>query len=897
MRLRQPDSSEHTYTDWRVRSRTCYASFPISETVQTIHERFEKQVLRCPSQTSIKSKDCEITYAALNKTANRIARAIIHESKNTAGQIALLFGLNATAISAIIGVLKSGKVYIPIDPSWPHDWTSFILDNSEATVIVANHRTLMLAKELAHKKYNFINIDEIDSGVSDENLDLRGSPDSPAYILYTSGSTGRPKGVVQTHRNLLQQIRNYTNNIGITPADRLSLLHSLSFGASPMNLYGSLLNGATVYPYSVKEEGALQLADWLITEQITVCHFGPTLFRHFAGAFTGDRQFPMLRLINLGGETLHASDIELFKRHFAKGCILVNSLACTEVGTFAQYFIDHDSEISGKRIPAGHPFGDIEISLVDDNRNEVDTGQVGEIVLKSRYLSPGYWRNPELTQKVFFASPDQTGKRVFFTGDVGRMRSDGLLEHMGRKDFQIKIRGYRVEIGEIEAILRGANGIREAVVVGVDDQGGDKHLAAYVVAHQEKKPSVTALRAHLGQKLPEYMIPSQFIFIDTLPMTQSGKVDRNALRVLRIIDRPSLEETFVEPRANIENKMAEAWAKLLKIRRVGIDDNFFELGGDSLTAIELLCWIEKEYGKMFFPYQLLQSPTIRRLSTLVIDHHTSRLASCLVTIKSGGSRPPLFLLPAVTDSILMYRELIKHLNPAQPVYGIEGSEDVLRKPIEEAALHYVNEICKVFPTGPFLLIGFSSGGIMAFEMAQQLLTMHRQVTLLGMLDTSFPRVLHAAQPSWKMILTAHFMRNLPLWLYYFLPFWIKYYWRIAKNWRQHETNQSDLHYDIQRVIRWLRNYSPKKYPGRIILYQARAQGLLEVDQAKKWKSVCDSLNSYTVPGNHLSIVQKPNAKFLAEKINLELDRVCAEGFQNSLQREEVSKRSHDISDR
>lgn len=883
-------SSEPKYTDWRVRSKTSSALFPISETVQTIHERFDKQVLRLPSQASIKSKDTDITYAVLNKTANRIARTIIAESGNKSGQIALLLGLNAAAISAIIGVLKSGKVYVPIDPSWPQDWSSLILDNSEATIILANHRTLKLAEELAHKKCRIINIDEIDSGVSEENPELRGSPDSPAYILYTSGSTGRPKGVVHTHRNLLQLIRNYTNNLGITSSDRLLLLHSLSFGASPMNLYGSLLNGATVYPYNVRDEGTPRLADWLTSEQITVCHFGPTLFRHFAGALTGDRKFPALRLINLGGEAVYARDIELFKNHFAMGCIFVNSLACTEVGTFAQYFIDHDSEVSGERIPAGHAFGDIEISLLDEHGDEAATGQVGEIVLKSGYLSPGYWRNPELTQKVFRIDPGKTGKRMFFTGDIGRVSPDGVLEHLGRKDFQVKIRGYRIEITEIEAVLRGMDGIKEAIVVGIDDHSGDKRLVAYVVVGREgEQPSVTALRAHLGQRLPEYMVPSQFIVLDALPLTQSGKVDRNSLRVDRTINRPPLQETFLGPRSDIEKKMAEMWTKLLRVRGVGIDDNFFELGGDSVTAIELLSRIEKEFGKRFPPYALFQSPTIRQFSALVIDRDTSKAASCIVPMKPGGSRIPLFLLPSARESILMFRELIKYLDPERPVYGIESSEDVLLKPIEETASHYVNEVCRALPSGPFLLIGFSSGGIMAFEMAQQLLNIHREVALLGMLDSFFPSVLHTGLYRRKRIFAAPFIRNLPFWLYYSVPFWIKHYWHIAGGRRQYKTNQPDLNYDIREIIRWLRNYSPRKYSSRMILYQARAQRLFEADQQKEWKKVCDSLATYIVPGHHLSILKEPHARFLAEKINLELEKLCEKDFQSGSQSSEVSK--------
>jgi len=857
---------ENLFSDWRVRSRIESDAFLKEETEQSIQNRFEQQVTKFPLRVAIKGKGVEISYAALNQAANRIARAVIAESEHEGDRIALLFRHDAAALAAMLGILKSGRVYVPLDPSYPIDRIRDILEDSQVALIVANEITFTLAEELAHSKFRVLNIDEIDIGLSDKNLGLSVPPNKPAYILYTSGSTGRPKGVVKTHGNLLHFIRNYTNSIGITENDRLSLLPSFSFAASPMDIYGALLNGASVHPYNIKEDGISQISDWLVHERITVYHSVPSLFRYFSNLLTKDKHFPDLRIIDLGGESVHIRDIELFKMRFASDCVLVNNLGCTEAGVFAQYFIDRMSEIIGNTIPVGYATNGMEISLIDDKGNELDVNQIGEIAIKSVHLSPAYSRNHDLTSAPFYPPADGTGRQTYLTGDLGRKRPDGALEHLGRKDFQIKIRGYRIEVAEIEAALEKMPEIKEAAVVGGKNWRNDIQLIAFMVPCEGKKPIVKTLRDFLKSRLPDYMIPSQFIFMDALPLSFNGKLDRNALLALCTIDRPPLREAFMAVRNEIEIRLTEIWANLLRLRNVGVNDDFFELGGDSLMAMELVCWIEKEYGKKISPRALLQAPTIRQLSAVISDSGTPKSVSCLAPIKPTGSMPPLFCLPDVTGSALLYRQLVKHLDHAQPVYGIDGSQDVLLKPLQEMAAHYVNEILRVLPEGPFFIIGFSSGGVMAFELAQQLQRMHLKVPFLALLDSVFPGSSNEKTP----ILSVSFLRNFPYWAYYFGPFWIKHYWRIARDWMRRNTDEPQLNFDMREVKRWTRNYMPERYPGRIVLFKAKALGLFQVAPEKKWVNVCDSMVLYTVPGNHLSIMKEPHVSFVADKINVEL---------------------------
>jgi amino acid adenylation domain-containing protein len=854
------------FSDWRVRSRVASDAFLKEETEQSIQNRFELQVAKFPSRIAVKGKGVEISYAALNQAANRIACALTAESEQEGDRIVLLFKHEAAALAAMLGILKSGRVYVPLDPTYPLDRLKYILEDSQAALIVANDITFTLAEELACSKFRVLNIDEIDIGLSDKNPQPSVTPNKPAYILYTSGSTGLPKGVVQTHGNLLHLIRNYTNSISITENDRFSLLPSFSFAASLMDIYGALLNGASVHLYNIKEDGFSHISDWLVSEGITVYHSVPSLFRYFSNLLAEDKHLPDLRIIDLGGESVHIRDIELFKMHFAIDCVLVNNLACTEAGVFAQYFIDGMSGISGNTIPVGYATDGMEISLIDDEGNELDVNQIGEIAIKSLHLSPGYWRNHDLTSAAFSPPIDGTDRRTYITGDLGRRRPDGVLEHLGRKDFQIKIRGYRIEVAEIEAALEKMPEIEEAAVVGKKNWCNDIKLIAFIVPCEGKNPIIKTLRNCLKSRLPDYMIPSQFVFMDALPLAFNGKLDRNALLALCTIDRLPQREPFMAVRNETELRLAEIWAKLLRLRKVDVSDDFFELGGDSLMAMELVCWIEKEYGKKISPLALLKAPTILQLSAVISDSRTPKPVSCLVPIKPTGSMPPLFCLPSVPGSALLYRQIVKHLDYAQPVYGIEVSQDVLLKPLQEMASHYVNEIRKVLPEGPFFIIGFSAGGVMAFEMAQQLQRMHLKVPFLGLLDSVFPDNSNEKTP----ILSVSFLRNFPYWAYYFGPFWIKRYWRIARDWMRRNTDEPQQDFDMREVMRWTRNYMPERYPGRIVLFKAKAQGLFQVAPEKKWVNVCNSMALYIVPGNHLSIIKEPHASFLADKINVEL---------------------------
>ena len=641
-----------------------FIRFEKEETEQSIPQRFEQQVGRYPNRLAVKTRNHQLSYAALNKAANRVARALLARRGEESEPIALLLQHDAPMIAAIFGVLKAGKAYVPLDPSFPYARNAYILEDSQAGLIVTNGENRSLAESLSEDGHSLIDIDEIGATLSDENVDLSISADDLANIVYTSGSTGQPKGVVQNHRNLLNVAMRYTNGFGIGAEDRLTLLQSYSVAGSVSNMLGALLNGASLFPYNVKEEGLTRLAGWLSEQEITVYHSVPTVFRQFANALTGKEEFPELRLIRLGGEPVNAEEVRLYKKYFSSGSIFANSYGASEAASVLRYLVDEDTEISGAVVPVGYPLGDVEILLLDDNGAAVGLDQVGEIAIKSRYTSPGYWRRPDLTRAAFTADPQDEGERIYRTGDLGYMQPDGCLVVTGRNDFRVKIRGFRIEVSEVEQALRGSTKVDEAAVVAHEDQLGEKQLVAYVVSQPGRAPTTSELRDFLKDKLPDYMVPTAFVVLDELPLTPNGKLDRLGLPAPSLA-RPELDTNFVAPRTPVEEQLVEIWVEVLGVTRVGVHDDFFELGGHSLRATQLVSRVREVFQVELPLLSLFEEPTIAGLAKRIEEARRGT---------QGPTAPPLVPVSRDAQLPLSFSQqrmwLLDQLEPDTPTYNI-----------------------------------------------------------------------------------------------------------------------------------------------------------------------------------------------------------------------------------
>lgn len=593
-----------------------FIRFEKSEVDQSIPERFQEQVRKYPNHVAVRTKDQTATYGELNQAANRIGRAILARGKKPTSAVGLLLEKNVPVIAAMLGTLKAARVYVPLDPVHPASRLGHILDDAETELIVTNNRFLSLARQLAQNGRQLLNVDEDYSGFSGEDIGLPVASDAPCYILYTSGSTGEPKGVIQNHRNVLHNIMRHTNSLHLCAQDRFALFASCATAQSVTGIYGSLLNGAAVYPFDVREEGFTGLARWLAQNEITVYHSSASVFRNFAEFLSGGEDFSKLRVLKLSSESVSKRDVELCQKHFSAECIFVNTLASTESGVVRDYLMDKNTIIRGNMVPVGFPFDDMRVQLLDEAGQEVGVDAVGEICIESAYLSPGYWRRPELTSRAFSPSPAAEGQRIYRSGDLGRIDRDGCLTYVGRKDSRVKIRGFTVEIGEVEAALRNLADIAEVAVMA-QDFGGERHLVAYVVPIQKLVLSPTNLRRHLSEVLPEFMIPSLFVTLEELPRTAAGKLDRAALPPPQAF-RPMLDTPLVAARTPLEKDVAALWMEVLGISTVGVNDNFFELGGTSLKAAQVLARIQRLYDMDVSMQSFFDRPTVVGLAQAMV---------------------------------------------------------------------------------------------------------------------------------------------------------------------------------------------------------------------------------------------------------------------------------------
>jgi amino acid adenylation domain-containing protein len=598
-----------------------FVSFSRAEVEQTVPQRFKQQADKYPNNIAIKTRRDQLTYSELNRSANRLAQAIGQRSYNN-NPVALLLEHDAAAIVAILGVLKAGKCFVPIDLSLPRARIQYILDDSEATLVVANSGALLLAKDVLGGSRSLLNLDQLDTWLSAEDPLTPGAADNISCILYTSGSTGLPKGVLHTHRNELHNVMHHTNSLCVRSEDRLTLFGSYSTGQGLQDIHCALMNGATLCPWKLKSDGFSGLSDWLIQERITIYHSAATVFRHFVRNLSGREEFADLRVVRLGSEHVTWKDVETYKRHFSEDCLFVNALSSSETKTIRQHVMNKDSQSFGI-VPVGYPVEDMDVFIVDEDGRQIGPNQTGEIIVRSGYISPGYWKKPDLTSAAFLPSGSDPDVRIFRTGEWGRMASDGCLEHLGRKDAQIKIRGYRVEAHETESALLKHPAVDQVLVLSRENPIGDKFLVAYIVAGPASSPTVSMLRKFLEQRIPNYMVPSAFVFLESLPFTPNGKVDRAALPDPSAV-RPVLDTPFVIPRDHQEHALASIWGEILALNELGVHDNFFDLGGTSILAMQLVFHVEKIFGANLSLKAFFESPTINDLSRSISANRRSR---------------------------------------------------------------------------------------------------------------------------------------------------------------------------------------------------------------------------------------------------------------------------------
>jgi len=580
----------------------------------TIPGRFTERVRSAPRRGAVRDQARELTYAELDAWTNRIANAVLGAVPPGAERVGLAFSAcTAGTIAALLGSLKAGKAYVPLDLTYPPQRLAYTLADSGPQLILTDEASEATVRRTLGSAVPLLLIDRLGDGASTEAPEVRVAPSDVAYVLYTSGSTGRPKGVVQTHANVLHFNRQYADFLGIDAADRVSLLASFAFDAAVGDIFGALLNGATLLPFDLRDRGLAECARWIDRERITVYHSTPTVFRYLDRALEPDRRFPSVRRVVLGGEQVLPRDVELFRRHFEPHCTLVNTFGPTEATVALLKEIHHASASAALATSIGLPADAMEVALVSEVGPQEAVYGVGEIVLKSRHVALGYWRDPERTNRAFLPDPDDPSRTMYRTGDLGRWLPEGEVEYLGRLDQQVKIRGVRAEPAEVEAALLWHPAVREAVVTAQETEAGERRLVGYVVV-EGGRPTRRELRAQVRGWLPEAMVPSAFVFLDAMPLTPTRKIDRLALPTP---DPAASEAEFRAPRSEVEEAVCRIWSQTLRVGRVGIDDDFFALGGHSLAAMEIIARLEAEFGVEVALRSLFMDSTAASLATEV----------------------------------------------------------------------------------------------------------------------------------------------------------------------------------------------------------------------------------------------------------------------------------------
>jgi amino acid adenylation domain-containing protein len=887
-----------------------FLEFRKEEIEQSIPDRFEQQVAKYPGRIAIKTRNCTLTYDAVNSTANRVAWAILKQSRRAEEPVALLFDNGAPFIMASLGALKAGRIQVPLESGFPRARLRFMLEQSRAAILVTDNANLTLARELDAP--TVINIDELDGSFPLTNPGLCLPSDSNAAIGYTSGSTGRPKGIVWNHRGLLHAVMRHTNTYRLCLHDRLVM-----FRATLRAYLYALLNGAAYYPVALREEEPTRLTDWLMQEEVTVYRAAVSVFRSFAGTLSGAEKFPSLRLIELFGEPVYQTDVELYRKHFASHCILASSLGCNEFDDYACFFVDKDTPLTAGVVPGGYLMADTEVLLIDDSGCPVGVDHVGEIVIRSAYNAVGYWRRPDLTQAAFLPDPAGGTACLYRTGDLGRMRPDGCLFHVGRQDFQVKIRGHRVEVTEVEAALLELAGVKEAVVVGREEIPGDTRLVAYITPTGPHPRAVSDLRRPLAEKLPDYMVPSSFVVLDTLPLTATGKVDRRALPPPGRT-RPALDTLFVGPNNLLEHQLAQIWEEFLDVRPIGALDNFFELGGHSLLAVRVMNAIEQTVGRRLPLSTLFGDATIRHLAQALLQRAPETTWSPVTAIQTEGSRRPFFFLHGDYYGGGFYcLNLARALGPEQPFFalhphGLDGRP--VPASIEAMAAEHLATVRTLQPHGPYHLGGHCNGGLIAFEMARHLRAQGERVDLLALMDGSIEntwlgasivrgvvdgfgarrglvpheRLERFVQLQRRILALRGRARQYRLRLCELsgssLDNWVAILGRKARRSGKRLAGMfsrrgnsagalapphADLHEIYHRAIV---GYVPRRYAGPITLFCSGDGRMREL--GLKWRAVAPKLEVYLIPGDHDTYITR-HVQVLGEHLSACLQKVQA----------------------
>jgi amino acid adenylation domain-containing protein len=683
--------------------------------------QFEEKARECPEALAVSFAGRRVTYARLDEQANRIASLLRGAGVRQESLVAVYLERSPKLIASLLGVWKAEGAYLPMDLMNPRQRVASTLEDSKAEFVLTEKK---LVAALPASGAKLLCIDDLpsasgaDIAPGETSMDsVQPSPEQLAYVIYTSGSTGRPKGAEITHGALSNLIESIGKDVALQPSDVVLASATVAFDIANEEIFLQL----------VGEAG--QVADVLRRTPPSLVFGTPTSWRLVLEAgWQGD---PKIQVI-VGGEVLPLS---LARTLAGMTRAVWNHYGPTETAICAtRERIYADTE----QVTLGSPIDGVWVYVLDKERNAVAAGEAGEIYIGGAGVGRGYRNRPDLTEQAFLADPfsGEAGARMYKTGDLGRLLPGGRLDFQGRVDNQVKLRGFRIELEEVESGIRAFEGVHAAFAELVEYGADDHRLVGYFFA--DKQIDAAELRGALRQRLPYYMMPSVLIPLESLPMTINGKVDRAALKTIRLAFEESASQGGAPPPSDdLEAKLLAIWQKALKVRNVGPNDDFFDLGGHSLLAARMFAEVQKLNGRKIPLSVLIQNPTVAELADYLRNQPDTDWLG-LVPIRECGSSPPLFIAHGLGSHLLLFRGLADELGSDQPVYGIQLAAPLAAKAgelsLEAIAARNVEEICALDPVGPYYLAGHSLGGLLVFEIAAQLLCRGKEIGLLALLD-------------------------------------------------------------------------------------------------------------------------------------------------------------------
>lgn len=845
----------------------------------SIHELFARQAQLTPDAVALEWGDNTLTYDELDRRTNQLAHFLRQKGVGKESLVGLCLSRSPDAIVGMLAILKAGGAYVPLDPSYPKERLKHFLDDTDLTILLTVGAVRPILP--AHKA-RVICLDKDWPEVArqnDEPFEMRGAAEDLAYVMYTSGSTGKPNGVLVPHRGVVRLVKN-TNYAKLDETEVFLQFAPVAFDASTFEIWAPLLNGGRLVLMPPEEStlGELERA---------IERYGVTTLWLTAGLFHAivDERIAILRPLRqllAGGDVLSPKHVYRFLDEIPE-CRLINGYGPTENTTFTCcYTIPRDIPRRGS-IPIGIPVSHTDVYLLDADLSPVAPGAPGELYFGGDGLARGYLNNPQLTAEKFIPNPfsDRDGAQLLRSGDLARYLPDGALEFLGRKDTQVKINGFRIETGEIEAVLSGCDGIADAVVIAREDVPGRKYLAAYVVPVRGAETAhgqLLQLRKRLLKRLPAHMQPGTITVLERLPLTANGKVDRAALPPPGHTVAGN-ESARTAPPDEMEARLLEIWEEVLGIRPIRVTDDFFNLGGHSVLALRLFAKIEAEWGLRLPLSILLKAPTVEGLARALRQGSTSASWTSLVGIRVGGSRPPLFIVSGVGGNVVRFRDLARHLGDDQPVFALQPPGLDRRQPyltrLEDLAAHHVREIRAKQKTGPYHLAGYSFGGAVVFEMARQLDEQGQEAALVALLDA----------PEWHYAERA--LSKLG---------WHHLLSRVAARIRKLIAGPGRIRYISERLKRLVRRtamgifgllrmplparfvdivdvnthavsrYHPQPFRGKVVLLKTRESSEIQGgDPTLGWNALAEGgVDVFDIPGNHEDLTTEPNVQFLAQ---------------------------------